>query len=150
MEKYYVAFDMSPNHKHQKDYHQVIIAQKNETWTPNDYVPPPVVDDDDQEKDDDTPTDDKDDQEKDEDGDEGIDTSDMGEGENKLPLPSDDSTRDKMEQNMLIIVIGCSLGIFILITILTCCCCKKRAYRNKSETFRNYTVVSEEFEVLDR
>jgi len=39
MEKYYVAFDMSPKIKNNYDYVQVIIAEKSTTWTPNDYVP---------------------------------------------------------------------------------------------------------------
>lgn len=142
MEKYYVAFDMSPKHKHQLDYLQVIIAEKNDAWTPNDYVPP-VVDDDDAPF---VPTDDK---EKDHlNPSPGIDTSKMGEGEHEIPKSRDDSNMDDMQKNMYFIIIGCSLTVFILITILTCCCCKKRAYRYKSLNLgadgRTFTQTSDD------
>ena len=130
MEKYYVAFDMSPNHKHQHDYLQVIIAEKNEAWTPNDYVPP--ADDEDDDDPPFIPADDDSDKEQDKGETPGIDTSNMGEGEHDIPKPKDDSAYDRMEQNMYFIIIGCSLTVFVLISILTCCCCKKRSYRYKS------------------
>ena len=143
MEKYYVAFDMSPKHKHQHDYLQVIIAEKNDDWTPNDYVPPPVIDDDDTPAD---QTDDESDKEKDQPG---IDTSNMGEGEHDIPKPEnyEESDHDRVQRNMYFIIIGCSLTVFILVTILTCCCCKKRAYRYKSLNFgdgRTYTQTSDD------
>lgn len=153
MEKYYVAFDMSPKHKQQHDYLQVIIAEKNEDWTPNDYVPP-VIDDDD----DDTPADPTDETDKEEDDVDptpGIDTSDMGEGEHDIPKPRDGASGyDNMQQNMYIIIIGCSLTVFVLITILTCCCCKKRAYRYKSLNLgaddRTFTQTSDDVQQLDQ
>lgn len=89
MEKYYVAFDQSPAVSKGKTYIQVIIAEKNEAWSPNDYDP-----------EDDEPADPTDETEKDEDKDEeddepGIDTSDMGEGVNVLPKPDDHKPQDQ-------------------------------------------------------
>ena len=89
MEKYYVAFDQSPAVSKGKSYIQVIIAEKNEAWSPNDYDP-----------EDDEPADPTDETEKDEDKDEeddepGIDTSDMGEGVNVLPKPDDHKPQDQ-------------------------------------------------------
>lgn len=97
MEQYYVAFDMTPSHKHQYDYHQVIIAEKNDNWTPNDYVPPPETDDDDKKDDDKEDQSEKDETDEEKDKDDtptpGIDTSNMGEGEHDLPKADDEEER---------------------------------------------------------
>ena len=51
MEKYYVAFDQSPAVSKGKSYIQVIIAEKNEAWSPNDYEPADPTDETEMEED---------------------------------------------------------------------------------------------------
>ena len=138
MEKYYIAFDQSPAAKSGRSYVQVIIAEKNPDWSPNDYVP-----------EEDEPADPTDEADKeDEDDDEpGVDTSDMGEGVNVLPKPDDHKPKDQGPKEMLAIIVVSSLTLCILVVILASCCCKKtEEYKYKSANLgdgRTYTTASD-------
>lgn len=70
------------------------------------------------------------------------DTSGTGDDDGTSPTNDDDeATKQFIEDNKVLFIVGASAAVFLLISLLTCCCCCSKKNRKDTYIYRTYSQL---------